>query len=70
MAALAQNRDGLRADQAGAADNDDLHGLQSSSPAVKSCTGFPLISLAVEQLVHVVPRRSSRDTVFMGLRTA
>src|SRR6516225_6978590 len=28
VAALAQNRDGLRADQAGAADNDDLHGLR------------------------------------------
>src|SRR5215211_5790631 len=28
-AALAQNGDGLRADQAGAADDDDLHGLPS-----------------------------------------
>jgi hypothetical protein len=27
VAALAQNGDGLRADQAGAADDDDLHGL-------------------------------------------
>jgi hypothetical protein len=26
---LAQNGDGLRADQAGAADDDDLHGLLS-----------------------------------------
>jgi hypothetical protein len=26
VAALAQNGDGLRADQAGAADDDDLHG--------------------------------------------
>ena len=26
VAALAQNGDGLRADQAGAADHDDLHG--------------------------------------------
>src|SRR3979490_1774217 len=29
VAALAQNGDGLRADQAGAADDDDLHGLPS-----------------------------------------
>jgi hypothetical protein len=29
VAALAQNGDGLRADQAGAADDDDLHGLRS-----------------------------------------
>jgi hypothetical protein len=29
VAALAQNGDGLRADQAGAADDDDLHGLSS-----------------------------------------
>ena len=29
MAALAQNGDGLRADQAGAADDDDLHGFTS-----------------------------------------
>ena len=29
VAALVQNGDGLRADQAGAADNDDLHGLPS-----------------------------------------
>jgi hypothetical protein len=29
VAALAQNGDGLRADQAGAADDDDLHGLAS-----------------------------------------
>src|SRR5215831_8598863 len=29
VAALAQNGDGLRADQAGAADDDDLHGLLS-----------------------------------------
>jgi hypothetical protein len=29
VAALAQNRDGLRADQAGAADDDDLHGSPS-----------------------------------------
>jgi hypothetical protein len=28
VAGLAQNGDGLRADQAGAADNDDLHGLR------------------------------------------
>jgi hypothetical protein len=27
VAALAQNGDGLRADQAGAADHDDLHGV-------------------------------------------
>jgi hypothetical protein len=29
VAALAQNGDGLRADQAGAADDDDLHSLPS-----------------------------------------
>ena len=29
VAALAQNGDGLRAEQAGAADHDDLHGLPS-----------------------------------------
>jgi hypothetical protein len=29
VAALAQNGDGLRADEAGAADDDDLHGLPS-----------------------------------------
>jgi len=29
LAALAQNGNGLRADQAGAADDDDLHGLPS-----------------------------------------
>jgi hypothetical protein len=29
VAALAQNGDGLRADQAGATDDDDLHGLPS-----------------------------------------
>jgi hypothetical protein len=31
VAALAQNGDGLRADQARAADDDDLHGLPSWS---------------------------------------
>jgi len=31
VATLAQNGDGLRADQAGAADDDDLHGLPSLS---------------------------------------
>src|SRR5262245_9026756 len=37
VAALAQNGDGLRADQAGAADNDDLHiGLISFSPSGRS----------------------------------
>jgi hypothetical protein len=30
VTALAQNRDGLRADQAGAADHDDLHFSVSS----------------------------------------
>jgi hypothetical protein len=37
VAALAQNGDGLRADQAGAADNDDLHALSPGSSHARLC---------------------------------
>jgi hypothetical protein len=40
VAALAQNGDGLRADQAGAADDDDLHGLPSLVDEWKLLNGF------------------------------
>src|SRR6267142_3121932 len=40
MAALAQNGDGLRADQAGAADHDDLHGLTSLVDDWRPLNGF------------------------------
>src|SRR5947207_15821758 len=40
VAALAQNGDGLRADQAGAADDDDLHGLPSLVDDWKPLNGF------------------------------
>jgi hypothetical protein len=39
-AALAQNGDGLRADQAGAADDDDLHGLPSIVDDWRPLEGF------------------------------
>jgi hypothetical protein len=40
VAALAQNRDGLRADQAGAADDDDLYGLPTLVDDCRSFSGF------------------------------
>jgi len=40
MAALAQNGDGLRADQARAADDDDLDGLPSLFDHWRSSNGF------------------------------
>ena len=40
VAALAQNGDGLRADQAGAADDDDLHGLPSLVDDWRPLNGF------------------------------
>src|SRR6266403_1856004 len=40
VAALAQNGDGLRADQAGAADDDDLHGLPSLVDDWRPSNGF------------------------------
>ena len=40
MAALAQNGDGLRADQAGAADDDDLHDLPSLVDDLRPSNGF------------------------------
>ena len=39
MAALAQNGDGLRADQAGAANDDDLHGYPRLSTSGDPCMG-------------------------------
>ena len=42
MAALAQNGDGLRADQAGAADDDDLHGFTSHDGFETTATPKPL----------------------------
>src|SRR5215475_5369271 len=40
VAALAQNGDGLRADQAGAADDDDLHDLASLVDDWRTLNGF------------------------------
>src|SRR5262245_22938026 len=40
VAALAQNGDGLRADQAGAADDDDLHGALSPLDDWRPLDGF------------------------------
>jgi hypothetical protein len=42
VAALAQNGDGLRADQAGAADDDDLHGLPSLATVYPPLLRFTL----------------------------
>jgi hypothetical protein len=40
VAAPAQNGDGLRADQAGAADDDDLHGVPSLIDDWRPSNGF------------------------------
>jgi hypothetical protein len=45
VAALAQNGDGLRADQAGAPDNDDLHDLPSVVDDWRSSNGFGISTL-------------------------
>ena len=42
MAALAQNGDGLRADQAGAANDDDIHSLPSLVDDWRLLNGFEM----------------------------
>src|SRR5262249_53913278 len=80
VAALAQNGDGLRADQAGAADNDDLHGLPSLvdalgplAPLCSSKTRFRALCAPPDEAIsrrrsstsaHAVEQVTGRDPLW------
>src|SRR5213593_1831278 len=57
VAALAQNGDGLRADQAGAADDDDLHGLPSLVDDPATPNGFERMAQPWRQMVRGFPHQ-------------
>jgi hypothetical protein len=59
VAALAQNGNGLRADQAGAADDDDLHGFPPLSTNWK-CSGSQVSALGYDVLTPGHSTTSSR----------
>jgi hypothetical protein len=68
VAALAQNGDGLRADQAGAADDDDLHGLLSLLDEWRPPNEFEKTAdLPVEQVTKIELAINLRTTKTLGL---
>src|SRR6516165_751760 len=59
VAALAQNGDGLRADQAGAADDDDLHGSPSLVTTEMGSNAWPNIADRERRAAGLVQLKSA-----------
>jgi hypothetical protein len=70
VAALVQNGDGLRADQAGAADDDDFHGLPSLFDGWRPLSQIIQVAASNREPVLPITLELARDPTATNLLTS